>query len=380
MGRSAADNFNTWARKFWQRTKKVLLTSASGAEQREAMDREPEDLQFLGIFGIVGEGFKILRSCAKLLGSLTVTLILPLCFAILGHQLVSEYLLYKIRWNELFYQLETGTPAGERIMKELTWQRTELFLFQTAYVVFVLVFSLLSTAAVVYTVASIYTAKEISYTRVMSIVPRVWKRLMGTFLWFFIFLFLYWTFFFLVTAFLFFLFFNIFTVDMHKFNLALFVFGLFLLTAQFCGYVYISMVWHLACVISVLEDKHGLGAIRKSKNLIKGNQITALVLDILYIVFVGIIGWFFGNYVLHGHHHGVSGAGRGSYGTVLVVLLCFVHLMGLLTQSVLYFVCKSYHHESIDKSSLSDHLEVYLGDYEPLKTSNIQMEYLHDSV
>jgi len=52
-----------------------------------------------------------------------------------------------------------------------------------------------------------------------------------------------------------------------------------------------------------------------------------------------------------------------------------VNLIGLLTQSVFYFVCKSYHHESIDKSSLSDHLEVYLGDYVPLnKNSSIQLK------
>jgi hypothetical protein len=344
------------------------------------MDREPEDLQFLGIVGIIGSAFKILRSCAKLLGSLTLTLILPLCFAILGHQLVSEYLLYKIHWNEMFYQVENGTPAGERIMKELTWERTELFIFQAAYLLFVLVFSLLSTAAVVYTVASIYTGKEISYARVMSIVPRVWKRLMGTFLWFFIILFAYWMAFVLITAFVVFLFLLMFTVEGNKLNLAVFIFSLISITVFFCGYVYISMVWHLACVISVLEDKYGLGAMQKSWNLIQGNRITALVLDILYLVFVGIIGWFFGYYVLHGNRHGAGSTGRGAYGTVLVGLLCFAHLMGLLTQSVLYFVCKSYHHESIDKSSLSDHLEVYLGDYEPLKSSNIQMENLHDFV
>jgi len=339
------------------------------------MDREPEDLQFLGVAGIVGEALKILRSCAKLLGALTLTLILPLCFAILGHHLVFKYLLYKIRWNEMFYQIEAGSPAGERTMRELTREWTELFVFIAAYAVFVLAFSLLSTAAVVYTVASMYTGKEISYGRVMSIVPRVWKRLMVTFLWFFIVIFAYYA----VFVSIFFL--LILTMEMNERNSLFIILGLILITALFiCGYVYISMVWHLACVISVLEDKYGLGAMRKSRNLILGNRITALVLEILYLIFGGIIGWFFGYSVLHGDRHGVGSAERGAYGTVLVGLLCFVNLMGLLTQSVFYFVCKSYHHESIDKSSLSDHLEVYLGDYVPLKSSNIQLEDLHASV
>jgi len=330
------------------------------------MDREPEDLQFVGIVGIVGEAFKILRSFAKLLGAITLTLILPLCFAILGHQLVSKYLLNEIRWNEM---------AGQRTTREVTWEWTELFAFLAAYEVFVFAFSLLSTAAVVYTVASIYTGKEISYGRVMSIVPRVWKRLMVTFLWFFAIGFAYYAAVVLVLVLL------IITMNLGYLNTAVFIVCLILIISVFCsGYVYITMVWHLACVISVLEDKYGLGAMRKSKDLIKGKRITGLVLDILYIIFAGIIGWFFEYAVLDGHSHGVRGARRGAYGTVLVGLLCFVHLMGLLTQSVFYFVCKSYHHESIDKSSLSDHLEVYLGDYEPLKSSNIQMDGLHASV
>ena len=56
--------------------------------------------------------------------------------------------------------------------------------------------------------------------------------------------------------------------------------------------------------------------------------------------------------------------------------LVYVNLIGLLVQSMLYYVCKSYHHQSIDKSALSDHLEEYLGAYVPLKSGNIQMENL----
>ncbi|KAJ6774139.1 PROTEIN putative-RELATED [Salix purpurea] len=56
---------------------------------------------------------------------------------------------------------------------------------------FLLIFSLLSTAAVVYTIACIYTAREVTFKKVMSVVPKVWKRLMITFLSIFIAVFLY---------------------------------------------------------------------------------------------------------------------------------------------------------------------------------------------
>jgi len=254
------------------------------------MDREPEDLQFLGKVGIIVEAFKIVRYYAKLLGALTLTLILPLSFAILGHNLVFEYLLRKIRWDEMFYQVEAGTPAGERIMRELTWERTEFLIFLAAYALFVLAFSLLSTAAVVYTVASIYTGKEVSYGRVISVVPRVWKRLMVTFLWFFIIAFASTAAFIIVFGF----FMLIFAVGVTKSNLGIFIFCMIVIVAVFlCIHVYISMVWHLACVISVLEEKYGLGAMLKSMDLIKGQRITALALDLLYLIFGGIIAGFF---------------------------------------------------------------------------------------
>ncbi|KAK4387356.1 hypothetical protein Sango_2342200 [Sesamum angolense] len=51
-----------------------------------------------------------------------------------------------------------------------------------------------------------------------------------------------------------------------------------------------------------------------------------------------------------------------------------IFLMLNLSLTVIYFVCKSYHHENIDKSALSDHLEVYVGDYVPLKGKDIQLK------
>lgn len=51
-------------------------------------------------------------------------------------------------------------------------------------------------------------------------------------------------------------------------------------------------------------------------------------------------------------------------------------LIALVVQTVIYLVCKSYHHENIDKSILADHLEVYLGEYVPLNGKAVQMESL----
>ena len=53
----------------------------------------------------------------------------------------------------------------------------------------------------------------------------------------------------------------------------------------------------------------------------------------------------------------------GAYGIICLLLLFKMILFGLVIKTVIYLVCKSYHHGNIYKFVLSDHLKVYLGDY-----------------
>ena len=88
-------------------------------------------------------------------------------------------------------------------------------------------------------------------------------------------------------------------------------------------------------------------------------------------------------YLLCGIFSAVFVNGGGNYGVFtrivigrfLVGVLVIVNLVGLLVQSVFYYMCKSYHHQGIDKIALHDHLGGYLGEYVPLKSS-VQMENL----
>ncbi|XP_042495747.1 uncharacterized protein LOC122074845 [Macadamia integrifolia] len=143
------------------------------------MDREPEEFQFMGLIGIYKESFKIIFKWRKLFSKITLALILPLTFIFLAHTQVSELIFSKI--NHKYHHLHDST------LSELI----AFFLFEAAYLVILLMFSLPSTSAVVYPIASIYTAKEVTFKKVMTFVPKVWKRLMITFLWSFIILFLY---------------------------------------------------------------------------------------------------------------------------------------------------------------------------------------------
>lgn len=332
---------------------------------------EPEELRFLNIWGLVRESVKVLLSHTKLFIALTLTLILPLCVVGLGHHLITEPIANRISWDEI--ELSFGQPnahAEQRINRDLHRELSKLFIFLVIYILSLFAFSLLSTSAIVYSVACIYSEKITSYKTVLSVVPRVWKRLIVTFLWALLITVSYG----IVCVVLILLVGVIFSLISQgsEIVIELAVWGGFV--GFFVGAIYFSCVWHLASVVTVLEEGYGIGAMRKSLKLMKGRQIVAFCLFFMYSVAAFVIGWSFGRWVLHGGFHGVhSTAWRAVLGCVLILCLSFVDLMGFLLQTIFYFACKAHHHESIDRLQLSEHLGAYLGEYAPLRGS-IQLE------
>ncbi|KAI6691863.1 hypothetical protein NL676_019573 [Syzygium grande] len=328
------------------------------------MDRQQEEMQFLGFFGIIKESIKIIFTWRKIFSQITLALILPLSFIFLAHIEISGLLFGKINHDE--HELDhakADSPKYNKLSDHVTTDKIELWLFRVVYLVLYFIFSLLSTSAVVYTIACVYTSKSIAFGRVMSVVPKVWKRLVITFLWSFLAVFAYNVVTFLVVYLLFVL------IDSAVIVTALFF---ILLILYISGLVYITVIWHLAGVISVLEDIYGIQAMFKSKNLIKGKLGVSIAIILLLTIGHAVIQTVFNIFVAYG-----SGSGFVRLG---VAILCFLLLFklilfGLVVQTVIYFVCKSYHHENINKSVLADHLEVYLSaEYVPLKSQDLQLE------
>lgn len=200
-----------------------------------------------------------------------------------------------------------------------------------------------------------------TFRKVLSVVPRVWKRLMVTFMCIFVAMFLYN----LLTVMLFI------TVVMLAGDTSTGSAILILLLILYAvGFVYMSIVWQLASVVSVLEEDYGIRAMAKSKDLIKGKLGLSIIVFFILNFSLWLVQVLFERQVVYGH--GILA--RVGYGILCFSLLSGVFLFGLMIQTVIYFVCKSYHHENIDKSALSDHLEVYLGEYVPLKSKDVQLE------
>ncbi|KAL7128320.1 hypothetical protein ABFS83_14G308300 [Erythranthe nasuta] len=332
------------------------------------MDMDQDNMRFLGLIGVYKESCKLIFRRRKLFALITLTLILPLLIVFLAEEPVSEVLYNKIRFNEfMLMDSAAGTPSYHKLSDLVSAEWTEFILLKAFYFAFVLVFSLLATSAVVYTVASAYTAKEVTFRKVIGVVPRVWRRLALTFLCIFFAFFAYnavfgaavywWT-----------------HTSMSDSTAATVVFFVVVIAAYVVGFVYMTIVWQLASVVSVLEDTCGVKAVVKSADLIKGKLVVAVVVFVkllaavvgLYIVFVVVC------------LNMPAVVKKVGFGGLCLAALVAVVLFGLVVQTVIYFVCKSYHRQNIDKSALSDHLEAYSGGYVRLKASpaekDVQLE------
>ncbi|KAL3737250.1 hypothetical protein ACJRO7_026077 [Eucalyptus globulus] len=301
------------------------------------MDREQEEMQFLSFFGIYKESYKDIFSCWLPRGPATSNdpcrRIAPTCHD-LQRGLAIWPLANIILPNTILLE---DTSRHDRISRVLSKEWAVFLLIKALYFTALLEFSLLSTSAVVYTIACIYTGRKVAFGKVMSVVPRVWRRLMVTFLRFFPAMFVY----------------NVIAgVILH--TCAIFVgdlnFGILILIllgiAYLVGFMYMTAVWRLASVVSVLEEDYGVKAMIKSKNLIKGK------------LFVSTIIFFKLSTSLH--------LVQFAFERLVVWLVSMLMLLGLVVQTVTYF--------NINKSALSDHLEVYLGEYVPLKPKDVQLE------
>ncbi|KAM6563471.1 hypothetical protein CsatB_023469 [Cannabis sativa] len=332
------------------------------------MDREQHELQFLGFFGIFKESYKIVLTWRKIFSQITLALILPLSLIFLAHFQVSQILFFKILNNEdRLSDTDVNNREYGKLKHIISSQWAGFWLFKVAYFTFSLILLLLSTAAVVYTIASAYTGRSISFKKVMSVVPRVWKRLMVTFLWSFAIVLVYHV---VAIGLL------VLLILLLGFSSAGIIFVALFLIVYVIGIVYIGIIWHLASVVSVLEEVYGIKAMKKSRILIKGKTGLAVAYFLVLGFIFGGIEFLFENFVVLDFSGSL--ALRIGVGIICFLLLFKLILFGLVIQTLIYLVCKSYHHENIDKPSLSEHLEGYLGHYVQLKsTRDIQLGEAH---
>nr|XP_043639480.1 uncharacterized protein LOC122610567 [Erigeron canadensis] len=313
------------------------------------MDKSQSEMQSVGFFGLYKESVKTIFSWKKIFTQITLTFILPLSFICLAHIIVDDIL------NSRIEHFEDNKNRYYHRRESSEWIRYWTITF--VYLTFLFLFSLLSTAAIVYTIASVYTGGDVTFKKVLKAVPTVWKRLAITFLLIYFGFFIY----------------NVVSGVVAAIAIVWAVttpnptFGdivLWILFILFCiGFIYITALWQLASVVTVLESSYGLKAMRKGHDLIKGKRwLSWFVFFVLYCAFAGILILFY------------AFTSKFTFLTIIVGLVCLFLLMNLLllgfvAQTMLYLVCKSHHGEPIDKVGLSTQLGGYLGQEPVFKVS-----------
>lgn len=216
------------------------------------------------------------------------------------------------------------------------------------------VFSLLSTATIVFTVAKVYSGQEIVFQRVMKIVPKIWKKLVVTFVIIYLALFIYDVIYRVIM---------IVSRAIFGYSTLGYVIMVIILIIYILGFLYLSVVLQLASVVTVLENIRGFKAIKKGKQLANGKKKVGMAIAlVLYVFLVGLFLVYF-YFVEYGDDiYKWTLIWRVLVGILCVIVVMVYFLVLIVTQTVLYLVCKLFHREEIDKLSLSTFLGAHTGE------------------
>ncbi|KAI3850324.1 hypothetical protein MKW92_036134 [Papaver armeniacum] len=280
----------------------------------------------MGFFGIFKEAFKITFSWKKLFFQILLATILPLTILNLSDIQISDF-------------IENHTYRDNKRARNIAHIVTKI-----VYGILTLLFYLLSTSCIVYAVSCFYTSKDTKFKKVIGVFPKVWGRLLVTCLLFF-FILVVCTMVYLVLVLIF-----VARLDGNA-RLALIIcFSIPYLIV----FIYIAVVWNIAMVVSVLEKAYGITALKRSKKLIYGKiWVSIFILVALEIIFIGII--FALSLLVVDGRRALNLVGKIFVGIVCYLLMVIMFHFSLVTQAVIYFVCKAYHNE--DMSNIAVHLD-----------------------
>lgn len=303
----------------------------------------------LNFYSILIESFTIIFSWKKIFSQITIATIFPLSLLSLSHSHISELLFSSILHNEKGSFKNYGTKV---LWDSLMWEEIAFCLFNIVYFILFLVLSLISTSAVVYIVSRIYTTnpKDVCFVEVLGVVPKVWRRVMVTFGWSLLIVVVY----------------NVASFSLlFPFSSPIGISGP-IFAIYVIGFVYISIIWHLASVVSVLEEDCGVEAMIKSNAMVRGKMvILGAVFLFLNLSFL-LVQVGFKRFVVDG---GLFWC-RILWGVGCFLFLSWFTLLGLVNQTIVYFICKLYNEMSEECSE--NHQKVFLGDYAPLRCSEVQ--------
>ncbi|KAK6133878.1 hypothetical protein DH2020_032381 [Rehmannia glutinosa] len=286
---------------------------------------------------ILRETVRILRYNSTGFMAIAAVLICPVSAVLLSNVLVDQSLVKRLALRLLLVARSSGLPLRPFI-KHSCHKLSEVAVSVTMCFPLFITLSLLSKAAVVYSVDCTYSRRKFDSSKFCVIISKIWKRIIFTYLWVCV-----------VLSGCLALFIVLLVVVSSVFVIMGFPSDLILYPAMVVGFIFsivlanAIIICNIAVVISVLEDVSGPQALLRSSSLIKGQTQVGLLIFLGSTMVMAFVEGLFEHRVKTLSYG--DGSSRIWEGPLLVLMYSFVVLIDSMMSTVFYFSCKSYRME-----------------------------------
>ncbi|ERN06509.1 uncharacterized protein LOC18434708 [Amborella trichopoda] len=290
---------------------------------------------------ILRETVRILRCKSSAFMTIVAVLICPVSAILLSDALVFDRSLVKsVSLRLLSLAISSGIPPT-LFLKQSCRRVSEMLVSSAFCFPLFITLSLLSKAAIVYSVACTYFGKQLWLSKFFATVAKIWRRLVSTYL--------------LNCAAILgcvVLFVLVLTTVCNMFVImgvpsSLIIYPAFGLAVAFSVvFAHVIIICNLANVISVLEDLSGPRAFLRAVFLIRGQTQVGLLIFLGSTIGMAFVEGLF-EYRVKTLSYG-DGSSRIWEGPLLVVMYSFLVLIDSMMSAVFYFTCRSSSLETLD--------------------------------
>ncbi|XP_010552565.1 PREDICTED: uncharacterized protein LOC104822905 [Tarenaya hassleriana] len=307
-------------------------------EKSEIGSSDHQQFHYMNALEILRETVRILRYNLGAFMLTTAVLICPVSAILLPNLLVDESIVKRFTVRLLIVAKSNGLPL-KPFVKHSCQKFAETAVSSAMCFPLFITLSLLSRAAVVYSVDCTYSRKKVDISKFIVIVQRLWKRLVLTYLWMCM----------VIVGCL-----TSFCVLLITICSSFSVLG-FSLDFNAHGAIVVGMVFSVVfadaiiicntgIVICILEDVSGAGALVRAIDLIKGQTQVGLLIFLGSTIGLAFVEGLFEHRVKTLSYG--DGSSRVWEGPLLVMMYSFVVLIDSMMSVVFYFSCRSYSMEA----------------------------------
>ncbi|CAI9096529.1 OLC1v1032700C2 [Oldenlandia corymbosa var. corymbosa] len=307
-------------------------------EQEQHVSGSDHHFRSTNALEILRETVRILRFNSTGFMAILAFLICPVSAVVLSNVLVNHSIVRMLYIKFLLVAKSSGLPLRP-FVKHSCQKFSEIIISAIVCFPLYITLSLLSKAAVVYSVDCTYAKKRFDSSKFYIIVRKIWRRIVVTYMWvcgvivgcitlFFVLLF----------------------IVSNSFLVMGFPSDLILYPAMVAGLIFSIIlansiiVCNIAIVISVLEDVSGRQALLRSSSLVKGQTEVGLLIFLLSTIGMAMVEGLFEHRVKTISYG--DGSSRVWEGPLLVLMYSFVVLIDSMMSAVFYFSCKSFSAEA----------------------------------